>query len=65
MLVKELGKVRIPNKRYTFSTRIWMPKNYIVTKVEGTKQTVIPTKIVQMEPMRGRMPPVKLLHVLL
>ncbi|XP_022314520.2 uncharacterized protein LOC111119021 isoform X2 [Crassostrea virginica] len=57
VLVKELGKVRIPNKRYTFSTRIWMPKNYIVTKVEGTKQTVIPTKIVQMEPMRGRMPP--------
>ncbi|XP_056019360.1 uncharacterized protein LOC125672084 isoform X3 [Ostrea edulis] len=56
VLVKELSKVRIPNKRYTFSTRIWLPKNYIVTKIEGTRQTVIPTKMVKMEPIRKKTP---------
>ncbi|XP_062594006.1 uncharacterized protein LOC134255480 isoform X1 [Saccostrea cucullata] len=50
VLVKELSKVRIPNRRYTFSTRIWLPKNYIVSKMEGTKRTVIPTKIVKTKP---------------
>ncbi|XP_052685923.1 uncharacterized protein LOC128165435 isoform X5 [Crassostrea angulata] len=56
VLVKELSKVRIPNRRYTFSTRIWLPKNYIVTKIEGTRRTVIQTKVIRTEPPPGRTP---------
>uniref|UniRef100_A0A8W8HZT2 Uncharacterized protein n=1 Tax=Magallana gigas TaxID=29159 RepID=A0A8W8HZT2_MAGGI len=56
VLVKELSKVRIPNRRYTFSTRIWLPKNYIVTKDEGRRQTVIPTKVIRTEPPPGKRP---------
>lgn len=59
VLVKELSKVRIPNRRYTFSTRIWLPKNYIVTKDEGRRQTVIPTKVIRTEPPPGKRPVVK------
>lgn len=59
VLVKELSKVRIPNRRYTFSTRIWLPKNYIVTKDEGRRQTVIPTKVIHTEPPPGKRPVVK------
>ncbi|KAK3091951.1 hypothetical protein FSP39_023952 [Pinctada imbricata] len=53
ILIKELSKVRIPNRRYTFSTHIWLPRNYIVTKTTGSKKEVIPTVIRKLPPTQS------------
>lgn len=45
VLIKELSKDRHPNRRYTFSTRIWFPWNYVVIKQTGNLQQNIATVV--------------------
>ncbi|KAJ8317953.1 hypothetical protein KUTeg_003044 [Tegillarca granosa] len=45
VLLKELVTIKIPRRRFTFSTRIWMPRNYIITKIHGNRRENIPTVI--------------------
>jgi len=43
VLRKELSKVKMPNRIFTFSTRIWSPQNWVIMQhtYEGTE--IIPT----------------------
>ncbi|KAL3877445.1 hypothetical protein ACJMK2_035151 [Sinanodonta woodiana] len=43
VLLKELSRVKIPNKVFTFNTRIWFPSNWVVTRVYEEETEVIPT----------------------
>ncbi|XP_033755704.1 uncharacterized protein LOC117338457 [Pecten maximus] len=49
VLIKELGKVRHPRRKFTFATRIWLPQNYIVMKKVGNQQERIPTVVLDEE----------------
>ena len=42
-MLKELSKVRIPNRLYTFSIRIWLPRNWVTLKTIEGDESVIPT----------------------
>ena len=46
VLRKELGRVRIPKRVYSFSYRIWRPNNWIITKHQHGETETIPTVIV-------------------
>lgn len=45
ILIKELSRETAPNKVFTFSTRIWLPSNYIITKTTKGQSEVIPTVV--------------------
>ena len=45
ILIKELSRETAPNKIFTFSTRIWLPSNYIITKTTKGQSEVIPTVV--------------------
>ncbi|XP_052759604.1 uncharacterized protein LOC128202638 [Mya arenaria] len=45
ILLKELEKVRIPNRQFTFSMQIWLPSNWVTVKVMDTGELVVPTVI--------------------
>ncbi|XP_069125487.1 uncharacterized protein [Argopecten irradians] len=49
VLIKELGKVRHPRRKFTFATQIWLPQNYIVMKKVGNQQERIPTVVMDKE----------------
>ncbi|XP_059139647.1 uncharacterized protein LOC131927817 [Physella acuta] len=53
VLRKELGRVKIPTREYTFYTRIWFPHNWIVRQshIVG-RSDVIPTVIRETEPLQ-------------
>ncbi|KAL5018539.1 hypothetical protein ScPMuIL_004261 [Solemya velum] len=42
ILMKELSKVKIPNRVFTFATKIWFPKNWIVHRHHNQTE-VVPT----------------------
>ncbi|KAK2178211.1 hypothetical protein NP493_553g00000 [Ridgeia piscesae] len=46
VLRKELSRVRQPNRTFTFETKIWMPSNWVVTRVLYGQTEVVPTVIV-------------------
>ncbi|XP_005097291.1 uncharacterized protein LOC101859401 [Aplysia californica] len=51
VLRKELGRVKIPTREFTFSTRIWLPKNWVITRLNFLgRSEVIPTVIRAEEP---------------
>ncbi|CAL1542802.1 unnamed protein product [Lymnaea stagnalis] len=51
VLRKELGRVKIPTREYTFYTRIWLPQNWIVRQSQFVgRSEVIPTIIRNIEP---------------
>ncbi|CAG5132948.1 unnamed protein product, partial [Candidula unifasciata] len=52
VLRKELGRVKAPTQEFTFSTRIWLPHNWIVRKWNnGLKSEIIETVILESQPL--------------
>lgn len=49
--MKELSKVKIPNRVFTFSTKIWLPKNWIVYR-QTNQAAVVPTLIAESNAIR-------------
>ncbi len=57
MLRKEFGKVKIPLRKFTWATRIWLPSNWVIKRIQNGDEEVIPTVIVEappVAPMRSR-----------
>ncbi|XP_045212309.2 uncharacterized protein LOC123563530 [Mercenaria mercenaria] len=48
ILLNELSQVRIPNRVFTFSVRIWFPQNWVtVKKVADGEEMLVPTMIAE------------------
>ena len=45
VLKKELGKVKLPNRIFTFQTRIWRPRNWVISQHTYEGHEIIPTVI--------------------
>ncbi|KAL4240910.1 hypothetical protein ACF0H5_001692 [Mactra antiquata] len=45
ILLKELSQVRIPNRVFTFSLRIWFPKNYDTIRCADDEEIIVQTVI--------------------
>lgn len=43
ILLKELEKVRIPRRVFTFSMRIWFPGNWTTVRIADDEESVVPT----------------------
>ncbi len=50
VLRKELGKVRIPLREFTWTLRIWLPSRWVIKRVQNGETEVIPTIVVNAPP---------------
>ncbi|RUS83688.1 hypothetical protein EGW08_008536, partial [Elysia chlorotica] len=51
ILSKELARVKIPTREFTFSSKIWLPRNWIVHRIDQSGQSeIIPTVIKDSQP---------------